>query len=119
MSLDELSSVLYLGNDLSKQPSDCHGTSPSIVQCIALMTNWFMDSFEGGKWGIQSRCVCNNSGTYNVSDINPLVDIDPESCKKYSKDMANELNKMWKHHTMYTQQLHSFKHDSYIMVRLP
>jgi len=67
--------------------------------------------------GIQSKCVCNTSGTYNVTDINPLVDTDKKSSRKYCKDVSNELRKNWDNHTMYTQQLHSFDLDSYILVR--
>ena len=117
ITIDKLSSLLYSCDDLCNEPSNCHGISPSIIQLISHMNNWFMESSEGVKWGIQSRCVCNTSGTYNVSDINPAVDTDPQSCKKYCQDMANELDKYWDNHTMYTQQLHYFELDSYILVR--
>jgi len=76
-----------------------------------------MESHLGAKWGIQSKCVCNTSGTYNMTGINPLVDTDKKSSRQYCKDMSNELLKNWDNHTMYTQQLHSFDLDSYILVR--
>ena len=76
-----------------------------------------MESHLGAKWGIQSKCVCNTSGTYNMTDINPLLETDENASRKYCTDMSNELIKTWGNHTMYTQQLHSFDLDSYILVR--
>ena len=117
ITIDKLPSLLYSSDNSCSQPSNCHGISPSIIQLITHSTNWFMESSFGAKWGIQSRCVCNTSGTYSLTDINPLVDTGPQSSRKYCKDMSNELGKNWDNHTMYTQQLHSFDLDTYILVR--
>ena len=116
IGIDELYSLLYSGDDSLSQPSNCHGISSSIIQLIAHSTNWFMESSIGIKWGIQTKCVCNTSGTYNLTDINPVVDTDTQSSRQYCTAMSNELAKHWDNHTMYTQQLHSFGLDTYIKV---
>ena len=117
ITIDEVSSLLYSSGDSSSQPSHSHAISSSIIQLIAHSTNWFMESRIGSKWGIQSKCVCNTSGTFNMTDINPLLETDENSSRQYCTDMSNELIKTWGNHTMYTQQLHSFEWDAYILVR--